>query len=557
MEREEKIKEKLKEWEESTLKEYLSRRKERKERFLTYSGIEVKRIYTPLDWNKDYIEKLGFPGEYPFTRGIYPTMYRGRLWTIRQYAGYGSAEDTNTRFKKLLMAGQTGLSMAFDLPTQLGLDPDNEIAYPEVGAVGVSMFHWKEMDLVMDGIPIDKVTTSMTINATAIEVLSMYIATAENRGIDIKQLDGTVQNDILKEYIARKNYIYPPEPALRYAIDLIAFSSKNIPKWHPISISGYHIREAGGDAILEVALTLADGIEYVRKTIERGISVDEFAPKLSFFFAAYTNLFEEVAKFRAARRMWAKIMKDWFNAKSKESMMLRFHTQTGGAELTAQQPEINIIRTTLQALAAVLGGTQSLHVNSFDEALALPTEKSAKIAIRVQQILAYESGVADVIDPLAGSYYVEWLTDEIEERAWRIIYDIEKLGGMLKAIEKGYPQSLIAESAYKIQKRIEEGDIVKVGVNMFYEPDWVGNVEIFRLDPKSKERILERLKKYKSERDEIKVRDSLNELRKVAEKEDVNIFPYILESIKRGCTIGEISGVLREVWGVYNEPIVF
>jgi len=557
MEKEERIREKLKEWEENVLREFLSNRKERKDKFLTYSGIEIKRIYTPLDWKGDYVEKLGFPGEYPFTRGIYPTMYRGRLWTIRQYAGYGSAEDTNDRFKKLLMAGQTGLSMAFDLPTQLGLDPDNELAYPEVGAVGVSMFHWKEMDLVMNGIPIDKVTTSMTINATAAEVLSMYIATAEVRGIDVRILDGTVQNDILKEYIARKNYIYPPEPAMRYAVDLIVFSSRNVPKWHPISISGYHIREAGGDAVLEVALTLADGIEYVRRTIERGINVDEFAPKLSFFFAAYTNLFEEVAKFRAARRMWAKIMKEWFNARKRESMMLRFHTQTGGAELTAQQPEINIIRTTIQALAAVLGGTQSLHVNSFDEALALPTEKSAKIAIRVQQIIAYESGVADVIDPLAGSYYVEWLTDEIEERAWKVIYDIEKMGGMLKAIEKGYPQSLIAESAYRIQKRIEEGDLVKVGVNMFYEPGWIGNVEIFRLDPKLKERILERLKRYRSERDEIKVRDSLNDLRRAAEKTDVNVVPYILESVKRGCTIGEISGVLREVWGVYNEPIVF
>ncbi|BAB65549.1 methylmalonyl-CoA mutase large subunit [Sulfurisphaera tokodaii str. 7] len=554
---EEKIKESYQQWEEKVLKPWLSKRPERKQSFSTPSGIEVKRLYTPLDLKGSYAEKIGFPGEYPFTRGIYPTMYRGRLWTIRQYAGFGSAEDTNERFRKLLQAGQTGLSMAFDLPTQLGLDPDHILAFTEVGVVGVSMFHWKEMDIVMSGIPLDKVTTSMTINATAIELLSMYVATAEARGIDKKVLDGTVQNDILKEYIARKNFIYPPEPSMRYAIDLIEYSAKNIPKWYPISISGYHIREAGADAILEVAFTLADGIEYVRKTMERGIPVDEFAPKLSFFFAGYTNIFEEVAKFRAARRMWAKIMKEWFGAKKPESMMLRFHTQTGGAELTAQQPEINIIRTTLQALAAVLGGTQSLHVNSYDEALALPSEKAAKIAIRVQQIIAYESGAADTIDPLAGSYYIEALTDEIEEKAWKIIEKIESMGGMMKAIEKGYPQAEIAESAYRIQKKIESGEMVKVGVNMFYEPDWIGTTEVFRVNPEVRNRVLERLKKYRSERDEIKWRDSLNMLRKAAEKENENLFPYILNAIKAGATVGEISGTLREIWGEYREPSIF
>ncbi|BFI75051.1 Fused isobutyryl-CoA mutase [Sulfurisphaera ohwakuensis] len=554
---EEKIKESYQQWEEKVLKPWLSKRPERKQSFSTPSGIEVKRLYTPLDLKGSYAEKIGFPGEYPFTRGIYPTMYRGRLWTIRQYAGFGSAEDTNERFRKLLQAGQTGLSMAFDLPTQLGLDPDHILAFTEVGVVGVSMFHWKEMDIVMSGIPLDKVTTSMTINATAIELLSMYVATAEARGIDKKVLDGTVQNDILKEYIARKNFIYPPEPSMRYAIDLIEYSAKNIPKWYPISISGYHIREAGADAILEVAFTLADGIEYVRKTMERGIPVDEFAPKLSFFFAGYTNIFEEVAKFRAARRMWAKIMKEWFGAKKPESMMLRFHTQTGGAELTAQQPEINIIRTTLQALAAVLGGTQSLHVNSYDEALALPSEKAAKIAIRVQQIIAYESGAADTIDPLAGSYYIEALTDEIEEKAWKIIEKIESMGGMMKAIEKGYPQAEIAESAYRIQKKIESGEMVKVGVNMFYEPDWIGTTEVFRVNPEVRNRVLERLKKYRSERDEMKWRDSLNMLRKAAEKENENLFPYILNAIKAGATVGEISGTLREIWGEYREPSIF
>lgn len=557
MDIEDKIKESYQQWEEKELKTWLSKRPERKQSFKTPSEIETKRLYTPLDLKGSYEDKIGYPGSYPFTRGIYPTMYRGRLWTIRQYAGFGSAEDTNERFRKLLQAGQTGLSMAFDLPTQLGLDPDHVLAYTEVGVVGVSMFHWREMDLVMSQIPLDKVSTSMTINATAMELLSMYVAVAESRGIDRKVLDGTVQNDILKEYIARKNFIYPPEPSMRYAIDLIEYSAKNIPKWYPISISGYHIREAGADAVLEVAFTLADGIEYVRKTMERGIPVDDFAPKLSFFFAGYTNIFEEVAKFRAARRMWAKIMKEWFNAKKPDSMMLRFHTQTGGAELTAQQPEINIIRTTLQALAAVLGGTQSLHVNSYDEALALPSEKSAKIAIRVQQIIAYESGATDTIDPLAGSYFIEAMTDEIEERAWKIIEKIENMGGMMKAIEKGYPQAEIAESAYRIQKRIESGDLVKVGVNMFYEPDWIGTTEVFRVNPEVRNRVLERLKKYRSERDEMKWRDSLNALRKAAEKENENLFPYILNAIKAGASVGEISGTLRELWGEYREPSIF
>ncbi|MCY0859093.1 MAG: methylmalonyl-CoA mutase family protein [Sulfolobaceae archaeon] len=554
---EDKINDAYQQWVDNVLKKWVEKHPLRKKKFQTASGIEIKDLYTPLDVRGDYLEKLGFPGQYPFTRGIYPTMYRGRLWTIRQYAGYGSAENTNDRFKKLLQAGQTGLSIAFDLPTQLGLDPDNELAIYEVGAVGVSMFHWREMDLLMNGIPIDKISTSMTINATAIELLSMYIVTAESRGIPQNVLDGTVQNDILKEYIARKTYIYPPEPSMRYSVDLIEYAYKYLPKWHPISISGYHIREAGADAVLEVAFTLADGIEYVKRAVERGIPVDDFAGQLSFFFAAYTNIFEEVAKFRAARRMWAKIMKERFNAKKPESMMLKFHTQTGGAELTAQQPEINIIRTTLQALAAVLGGTQSLHVNSFDEALALPTEKSAKIAIRVQQILAYESGAADVIDPLAGSYYVEWLTDEIEERAWKIIDEIDKMGGMVKAIERGYPQAKIAESAYNLQKRIESGDLVKVGVNAFYEPDWVGTTEIFRLDPEAKRRVLDRLQKYRNDRDQHKVKESLDNLRKVAEKDTVNIVPYILDSVRKEATIGEISGVLREVWGEYKESTAF
>ncbi|AEB95619.1 MAG: methylmalonyl-CoA mutase family protein [Metallosphaera sp.] len=549
--------ERVNEWEKKYLNPWLAKRKERKVKFTTPSGIEVKSLYTPLDLKGDYEEKVGFPGEYPFTRGIYPNMYRGRIWTIRQYAGFGSAEDTNNRFKKLLEAGQTGLSTAFDLPTQLGLDPDNDLAYTEVGVVGVSMFHWREMDLVTNGIPLNKVSTSMTINATAMELLSMYAAVAESRGVSLTEIDGTVQNDILKEYIARKNYIYPPEQSMRYAIDIIEYSYKNIPKWHPISISGYHIREAGADAVLEVAFTLADGIEYVRKTLERGIPVDDFAPTLSFFFAGYTNLFEEVAKFRAARRMWAKIMRDMFNAKKADSMTLKFHTQTGGAELTAQQPEINIIRTTIQALAAALGGTQSLHVNSYDEAVALPSEKAAKIAIRVQQIVAYESGSTETVDPLAGSYYVEWLTDEIEERAWKIIERVEGMGGMMKAVEKGFPQAEIAESSYRLQKKVEEGDMIRVGVNMSYEPDWIGTTEVFRVRPEVRERVISRLKNYRSERDEMKVRDSINSLRRAAESPSTNLFPYVLDAIKKGCTVGEISGTLREIWGEYKEPIIF
>lgn len=551
------IENKINEWQEKVYKTWVAKRAERKKIFRTPSGIEVSPLYTPLDVKGGYMDKIGLPGEYPFTRGIYPNMYRGRIWTIRQYAGFGSADDTNKRFRSLLAAGQTGLSMAFDLPTQLGLDPDHILAMSEVGVVGVSMFHWKEMDRVMDQIPLDKVSTSMTINATAMELVSMYAATAESRGISAKVLDGTVQNDILKEYIARKNFIYQPEPSMRYAIDVIEYAAKNMPKWHPISISGYHIREAGADAPLEVAFTLADGIEYVKQTTERGISVDDFAPHLSFFFAGYTNVFEEVAKFRAARRMWAKIMKERFNAKRPDSLMLRFHTQTGGAELTAQQPEINIVRTTLQALAAVIGGTQSLHVNSYDEALSLPSEKAAKIAIRVQQIIAHESGAVDTVDPLAGSYYIEWLTDQIEERAWKIIDTIDSMGGMLKAISSGYPQSQIAESAYRIQQMIETGEMVKVGVNMYYEPDWVGTTEVFRVKPEVRDTVMERLKRYRSERDEMKVRDSLNELRKMAEKNDVNLFPYMYNAIKAGATVGETSKTLREIWGEYREPIIF
>jgi len=554
-----KLREKLNQWVKEVLEPTVKKVPELKPKFTTEEGFEVKHIYTPLDtegagWN--YLEKLGFPGEYPFTRGVYATMYRGRPWTIRQYAGYGSAEDTNARYKYLLSVGQTGLSMAFDLPTQLGLDPDNKLAWYEVGKVGVSMPSVKEMEIVFNDIPMDKISTSMTINATAIEVLSMYVAVAESRGVDKAVLRGTVQNDILKEYIARNNYIYPPRPSMRYATDLIMYAAKNMPKWNAISISGYHFEEAGATPAMEIAFTLADAIEYVRWVVERGMNVDEFASQLSFFFAARTNLFEQVAKFRAARRIWARIMKERFNAKDPRSMMLRFHTQTAGVLLTAQQPMVNIIRTTLQALAAVLGGTQSLHVNSYDEALSLPTEESVKLSIRVQQVLLYESGVIDTIDPLGGAYYVEWLTDQIEEKAWKIIDEVERLGGMVKAIELGYPQREIARAAYEWQLKVERGEIPIIGVNTFVEEE-IPKVKILKIDPKVRERVVHRLNMLKKERDNSKVSEALDKVRKAAEKEDVNIFPYIYEAIKAKATLGEVSQVLREVWGEWKAPEIY
>jgi methylmalonyl-CoA mutase N-terminal domain/subunit len=554
----ERVRERLLEWEREVLEPILRRAPERRKAFTTEEGIEVRRLYTPLDlegW--DYLEKLGFPGAYPFTRGVYPTMYRGRPWTIRQYAGYGSAEDTNERYRYLLSIGQTGLSMAFDLPTQLGYDPDHPLAWYEVGKVGVSMPSVQEMDIVFRDIPMDRISTSMTINATAIEVLSMYIAVAESRGIPRAVLDGTVQNDILKEYVARNNYIYPPEPSMRYSVDLILFAAKEMPKWNSISISGYHMEEAGATPAMEVAFTLADAIEYVRWVMERGrVPVDTFAPRLSFFFAARTNLFEQVAKFRAARRMWARIMRDMFGAKDPRSMMLRFHTQTAGVLLTAQQPVVNIIRTTIQALAAVLGGTQSLHVNSYDEALCLPTEESVKLSVRVQQVILYESGVVDTVDPLGGAYYIEWLTDQIEERAWKYIDEVERMGGMLRAIKLGYPQREIARAAYEWQLKIERGEVPIVGVNIFVEPE-IPKVKILKVDPAARERVVTRLRKFRESRDQIKVRDALDRVRRAAEREDVNIFTPIYEAVKVGATVGEISGVLREVWGEWRAPEVF
>ena len=553
-----KIREEEKRWEETTVRKFIEKRPERKEKFMTDDGFEIKRLYTPADLGEDwdYLEKLGFPGEYPFTRGVYATMYRGRFWTMRQYAGYATAEESNKRYKYLLSQGQTGLSVAFDLPTQLGYDSDHPMAEGEVGKVGVAIDSLWDMEILFDGIPLDKVSTSMTINSTAANLLAMYILVAEKQGVTQDKLRGTVQNDILKEYIARGTYIFPPQPSMRLTTDIIMYCAENIPKWNSISISGYHIREAGANAVQEVAFTLADGIEYVKAVIERGMDVDKFAGRLSFFFNAHNNFLEEIAKFRAARRLWAYIMKEWFNAKNPRSMMLRFHTQTAGSTLTAQQPENNIVRVAIQALAAVLGGTQSLHTNSYDEALSLPTEKSVRIALRTQQIIAYESGVVDTVDPLGGAYYIEWLTDHIYEEALKYIEKIQKMGGMMRAIERGYIQKEIADAAYKYQKEIEEGKRIIVGVNKFQTDEPI-EVEILKVDPSIRDKQIERLKKLRSVRDSKKVEESLDKLRNAAETEDENLMPYIIEAHRHLATLGEVTDVLREVWGEYRAPLIF
>ncbi len=545
-----------KEWEEKYVKPLLAKAPERKKEFKSSSGFVLDRLYTPEDVEIDYENKLGYPGVYPFTRGVYPTMYRGRLWTMRQYAGFGTAEETNARYKYLLSQGQTGLSVAFDLPTQIGYDSDHPMALGEVGKVGVAIDTIEDMQILFNGIPLDKVSTSMTINSTCAQILSMYIAVAEQQGIRREVLRGTVQNDMLKEYIARGTYIFPPEPSLRLATDIIMFCAKEMPKWNSISISGYHMEEAGATPVQEIAFTLANGITYVEKVLERGMDVDEFAPRLSFFFAAGNNFFEEIAKFRAARRLWAKIMKERFNAKNPRSMMLRFHVQTAGCTLTAQQPENNIVRVTLQALAAVLGGCQSLHTNSFDEALCLPTEKAVRIALRTQQIIAEESGVADVVDPLGGSYYIEWLTDKIEEEAMRYIEKIDEMGGMIKAIESGYVQREIQKSAYEKQKAIDSGEIVVVGVNKYQIEEEI-QIELLRVDKSVVEKQIERLRRFRENRDKRKVEEALDRLKKAAEKEDENLMPYVLEAVKAKATLGEITDALREVFGEYRAIEIF
>jgi len=539
-------------WEKNTLNKAISKSPERESPFKTTSHIELKRLYTPLDVSdSDYCGELGFPGEFPFTRGVQPTMYRGRLWTMRQYAGFATPEETNKRYKYLLEHGQTGLSVAFDLPTQIGYDSDHPLSDGEVGKVGVAIDTLKDMEILFDGIPLDKVSTSMTINSTAAILLAMYIAVAEKQGIQSEILQGTIQNDILKEYAARGTYIYPPLESMRIVTDIFAFCKDRAPRWNTISISGYHMREAGCTAVQEVAFTLADGMAYVEAAIRVGLDVDSFASRLAFFFCCHNTFIEEIAKFRAARRLWAKIMKERFKAKRDESCMLRFHTQTAGCSLTAQQPDNNVVRVAFQALAAVFGGTQSLHTNSRDEAYALPTEGSVRLALRTQQLIAYESGVADMVDPLGGSYAVEALTDEIEKKAMEYVEKIDAMGGSIKAIESGYIQGEIGESAYQYQKEIEAKKRIIVGLNQFQ----IGEEplrDILRIKPEVEQYQKKKLASVKNERNNLKVREALVVLKKVAQGTD-NVVPPILEAVKVYATLGEISDTLREVFGEYKE----
>lgn len=539
----------LRAWEEK-VETRLAKVPERKEKFETSSGIEVERAYFPEDLTDEYVENTGFPGEYPYTRGVQPTMYRGRFWTMRQYAGFGSAEETNKRFKYLLEQGQTGLSCAFDLPTQIGYDSDDPMSTGEVGKVGVAIDSLEDMEILLDGIPLDKVSTSMTINAPASVLLAMYIAVGEKQGVPSEKLSGTIQNDILKEYIARGTYIFPPKPSMRLITDIFAYCSENVPKWNTISISGYHIREAGSTAVQEVAFTLADAIAYVEAALEAGLDVDGFAPQLSFFFNGHNNFFEEIAKFRAARRIWSRLMKEKYGAKNPKSWQFRVHTQTGGSTLTAQQPDNNIVRVTIQALAAVLGGTQSLHTNSRDEALALPTEESARIALRTQQIIAYETGVTDTVDPLAGSYYVESLTDQIEQQVLDYLKKIEDMGGAVSAVEQGYMQREIHEKAYEFQKKVETGEEVVVGVNRFRIED-EKQPELLRVDPSLGKVQRAKLEQLRERRDNDKVNETLKALRNGARGQD-NLMPLILDAVRVYATIGEICGVLREEFGEYR-----
>jgi len=549
------IKHKKENWENETVSKSLEKLPEKGE-FSTSSNIPMNRIYTPLDIaDFDYLRDLGFPGEYPLTRGVYPTMYRARLWTMRQYAGFGTAEQTNQRFKYLLEQGQKGLSVAFDFPTQVGYDCHHPMAKGEVGKAGVSVSTLRDMETVFDGIPLDEITTSMTINAPATILLAMYVAVGQKQGLEQSQLGGTVQNDILKEYVARGMYIFPPKPSMRLVTDIFEYCSQNMPQWNTISISGYHIREAGATAIQEIAFTFANAIAYVQAAIERGLDLDKFAGRLSFFFAAHNNFFEEIAKFRAARRLWAKIMRERFGAKNPASWMLRFHTQTSGVMLTAQQPYNNIIRTALQALAAVLGGTQSLHTNSFDEAYALPSEQAVTIALRTQQIIAYESGVVGTIDPLAGSYYMEYLTSQIEEKAAKYIEQIDDMGGAVAAIEKGFMQREIVESAYRFQKEVEAKKRIVVGVNEFVTEE--DPIKILQIDPEIEKKLVERLKQVKRQRNQAKVKETLNKLHRAAEKEDANLMSFILQAVKEYATLGEICDTLRDVFGEYKPPSIF
>ncbi|MCF6137805.1 acyl-CoA mutase large subunit family protein [Pseudalkalibacillus berkeleyi] len=549
MEQEKDFNQLYKEWQETT-KKLMDKFPERKEAFQTTSNIDIERLYLPEHLDGQYMDQLGLPGQYPFTRGIQPTMYRARHWTMRQYAGFGSAQETNNRFRYLLDQGQTGLSVAFDLPTQIGYDSDHAMSKGEVGKVGVAIDSIEDMEALLKDIPLDKVSTSMTINAPAAVLLAMYIVVAEKQGVSPEKISGTIQNDILKEYIARGTYIFPPKPSMRLITDIFAYCTEEVPRWNTISISGYHIREAGATAAQELAFTIANGKAYVEAALEAGLDIDQFAPRLAFFFNAHNEFFEEVAKFRAARRIWAKIMKEKYKAKKPKSWQLRFHTQTGGSTLTAQQPDNNIVRVTVQALSAVLGGTQSLHTNSRDEALALPTEDSARIALRTQQILANESGVADTVDPLAGSYYVESLTDELEKEANVYLDKIEELGGAVSAVEQGYMQREIHHTSYETQKAIEKGEQIVVGMNA-YQLDDEPRPELHRLDPELAANQVKQLRSIRETRDNQRASAQLEALRHAARGTD-NLMPLIVECVRSYCTIGEICGVLREEFGEYT-----
>ncbi|MFZ5886735.1 MAG: acyl-CoA mutase large subunit family protein, partial [Chloroflexota bacterium] len=549
----EELKKQLENWEKTTLRKSLDVLPERKDEFITTSSEPVNRLYTPLDVaDHDYASSLGLPGEYPFTRGIHPTLHRSKLWTMRMFAGFGTAEETNQRFKYLLEQGQTGLSIAFDLATLMGYDTDQPEALGEFGKCGVAVSSLKDMEILLEGIPLDKVSTSMTINSPAAIIWAMYIAAAENKGIRPDQLRGTIQNDILKEFIAQKEFIFPPEPSMRLVVDTMEFGSKHVPQWNTISISGYHIREAGSTAAQELAFTLGDGMEYVRWGMARGMDVDEFAPRLSFFFNAHNDFFEEIAKYRAARRIWAREMRETFKAKNPRSWLLRFHTQTAGVSLTAQQPQNNVVRVAIQALAAVLGGTQSLHTNSLDEALALPSEHAVTIALRTQQIIAEESGVANTVDPLGGSFFVEALTDRLEKQAYEYFRRVEELGGVIPAIEKGFFQSEISDAAYRYQREIDEGIRKIVGVNAYVEDKPLA-IPILEMDPQGYERQVKRLAELRRTRDNGRVGQALDRLR-IALEGTENTMPYILEAVHAYATLGEIVQVMKEVFGVYHEP---
>jgi methylmalonyl-CoA mutase N-terminal domain/subunit len=551
----EELKEQRAKWEKTTLHDTLAYHPERMETFMTTSSEPIERLYTPLDVaDLDYERDLGFPGEYPYTRGVHSTMHRGRLWTMRMFAGFGTAEETNERYKYLLQHGETGLSVAFDMPTLYGYDADAPEAVGEFGKCGVAVSSLADMEILFDGIPVDEVTTSMTINGPAAVTWAMYIAMAEKRGIPMDALGGTIQNDILKEYIAQKEFIFPPRPSMRLVVDTFEFGARHLPRWNTISISGYHIREAGSTAVQELAFTLADGLEYVRWGIERGMDVDEFAPRLSFFFNSHNDFFEEICKFRAARRIWAREMKETFHAQDPRSWLLRFHTQTAGCSLTAQQPENNVVRTTWQALAAVLGGTQSLHTNSMDEALALPGEYAVKVALRTQQLIAHESGVLNTVDPLAGSYFVEALTNRMEQEAYDYFRKIEAVGGVIPALEKGFFQREIAEAAYRYQMEVDTHRRVVVGVNEYTE-DAPIRIPLLEMDPQGYERQVARLERVRRERDNERVGVALDALKQAARGQE-NMMPYILDCVRAYATLGEIVGILRGVFGEYREPTI-